>query len=59
MTEYTLTYTAKITEVFRNEDVFEEIVVNENAIANWIGAKLNVDDVKVENVKVFPRELES
>ena len=60
MTEYTIVYTAEITEVVKTDEPLENMVYSDkNAIANWIGAKLNADDVSVKNIKVFPREIES
>lgn len=60
MTEYTIVYTAEITEVVKTDEPLEGTVYSDkNAIANWIGAKLNADDVSVKNIKVFPREIES
>ena len=57
MKEYTLTYTVDITEVIKPTEEIREGFDDKNAIANWIGAKLNVDDVHVKNVKVFERDL--
>lgn len=57
MTEYTITYIAEITKVVTTNKKPED--VDKNAIANWIGRELNVDDVHVKNVKVFPREVEA
>ena len=55
MKEYTLTYTAEITEVIKSDAPLYDN--DKNAIANWIGSKLNVDDVHVKNVKVFERDI--
>lgn len=62
MKEYTIIYTAEITEVKKAdtpadiEQVYAEI--DKEQIAAWIESKLGVDDVHVKgNVKVFEREL--
>lgn len=56
MKEYTITYTAEITEVFTNEGIDEPAELDKDNIAAWIEDKLKVDDVHVKNVKVFERE---
>ena len=58
MKEYTIVYTAEITEVVKTDEPMENMIYSDkNAIANWIGSKLNADDVSVKEVKVFPREV--
>ena len=58
MKEYTLVYTAEITEVFTNEGIDEPAELDKDNIAAWIEDKLKVDDVHIKgNVKVFEREV--
>jgi len=60
MKEYTLTYTAEITEVIKSDAPLYDKDKNafvKNAIANWIGSKLDVDDVHVKDIKVFERDI--
>lgn len=58
MKEYTIIYTVEITEVLKTDEPFENYIYDsENAIANWVGSKLNVDDVHVKDLKVFPGEV--
>lgn len=57
MKEYTLTYTAEITEVIKSDIPLYLHDNDKNAIANWIGSKLDVDDVHVKNIKVFERDI--
>lgn len=54
MKEYTITYTADITEVYEAERLPEHMT-NPEDMAGWIECKLEVDDVHVKNVKVFER----
>ncbi len=55
MKEYTLVCVAEITEVIKSDYPLYDN--DPNAIANWIGSKLDVDDVHVKSVKVFEREV--
>ena len=58
MKEYTLIYTAEITEVFTSEGIDEPAELDKDNIAAWIEDKLQVDDVHIKGgVKVFEREL--
>ena len=58
MKEYTIIYTAEITEVFTSEGIDEPAELDKDNIAAWIEDKLGVDDVHIKgNVKVFEREL--
>lgn len=58
MKEYTLVYTAEITEVVTTDEPLENYVYDDkNDLANWIGSKLNADDVRVKDIKVFEREV--
>lgn len=54
MKEYTITYTAEVTDVYEAE-CLPEHMTNPEAMAEWIKCKLEVDDVHVKNVKVFER----
>lgn len=53
MKEYTITYTAEVTEIIKGE-----LSPNNDpeTIAKWVKRELNADDVKVKNVKVFERD---
>jgi hypothetical protein len=54
MKEYTIIYTAEITEV-KKGDAPE---IDKEQLAAWIESTLGVDDVHIKgNVKVFEREL--
>ena len=56
MKEYTIVYTVEITEVLKTDEPLENYVYSDkNDIANWVGSKLNADDVHVKDLKVFPR----
>ena len=55
MKEYTIIYTAEITEVIKGDEYRE---MDKEQIAAWIESKLGVDDVHIKGgVKVFEREL--
>lgn len=56
MTEYTITFKADVTEI-----IVPPATIKTNdpeSIAKWMKHKLGVDDVRVHDVKVFPREVE-
>ena len=54
MKEYTIVYTAEITEVVVAEELAD---IDKEQLAAWIESKLKVDDVHVKDLKVFPREV--
>ena len=57
MKEYTIIYTAEITEVKKTEGM-ELAEIDKNQLAAWIESTLDVDDVHIKGaVKVFEREL--
>lgn len=59
MKEYTIVYKVEITEVLKTDEPLENYVYDsKNDIANWVGSKLNADDVHVADVKVFERDLD-
>lgn len=58
MKEYTLTYTADMTEIHKLDEPLPKFYTDEKEIAAWIKEQLEiVDDVRVRNVKVFEREV--
>lgn len=62
MKEYTITYTAEITEVWKSDEhacEFEETCFADGAegIEIYLENALDADDVHVRNVKVFEREV--
>ena len=59
MKEYTLIYKAEITEVVTTDEPLEHYIYRDkNELANWIGSKLNADNVHIKDIKVFEREVE-
>lgn len=54
MKEYTITYTAEVTDVFKGVEPYEWRTDPEE-IARFIKEELEADDVHVKNVKVFER----
>lgn len=62
MKEYTITYTAEITEVWKSDEhtcEFEETCFADGAegIEAYLENALDADDVHVKSVKVFEREV--
>lgn len=73
MKEYTLIYTAEITEVVKSDEPLEnyeitDVVKTDEPLENyvysekdqlgaWIESKLGADDVNVKNIKVFERDI--
>lgn len=58
MKEYTLIYTAEITEVLKTDEPLENYVYSDkDNLGAWIESKLGVDDVHVKNIKVFERDV--
>lgn len=62
MKEYTITYTAEITEIWKpneHECEFEETIFcgEPEEIADYVKDVLKADDVHVSKVKVFEHEL--
>lgn len=58
MKEYTMTYTADVTEIHKFDEPLPEYFTDEEEIAAWIEDMLGiVDDVRVRNVKIFEREV--
>lgn len=58
MKEYTITYTADVTEIHKIDEPLPEHYTDEKEVAAWIKEQLEiVDDVHVRNVKVFEREV--
>lgn len=65
MKEYTITYTADMTFIFKDEDDFwtsEEIEKNmlKQALRDYVSVydKSEPDDIKIRNLKIFERELD-
>ena len=59
MKEYTLIYTAEITEVVKTDEPLGNYVYSDkdHQLGAWIESKLGVDDVHVKNIKVFERDV--
>lgn len=53
MKEYTVTYTAEVTEVVKDKSKFEEVFADANAREQAVKADLDVDDVHIKHLKVF------
>lgn len=65
MKEYTLTYTAEITEIVKPDETWSEAEIKEmetqlthkEMAEDWLCRELNADDAHVKNIKVFERDV--
>ena len=65
MKEYTIIYTAEITEIVKPDETWSDAereemetqLTHKEMAANWLCRELNADDVHVKSIKVFEREL--
>lgn len=55
MKEYTITYTAEVTQVIRSMEDLAELLNNPEFHAENLARDAKLDDVHVKNVKVFER----
>ena len=57
MKEYTVTYTAEITEVVKTDDIENYVYTDDSDLAGYVAHKIDADDVHVKNIKMFEREV--
>lgn len=53
MKEYTVTYTAEVTEVIKDEKEFGRVFVDDKECEREAKSKLDADDVHIRHRKVF------